>query len=294
MKMTLLLSVCAGIATNCAAQPVLAEYDWSNLAQARQLLGGEPTIIDGRKALKIVSTNDTALQVQIVKLVKPPITKKLYAIAGEIKYEGVRGTGYLEMWNYFPPLKPDMPEGAYFSRTLGEGGEMGQITGSSNWRRFLLPFDRTGTSEVPTRLELNLFLAAQGTVYLGPIKLVQYSGELASGAGSTEAWWPDWAGGLIGGLGGALLGSMGSLLAWLAAKGKARDFVLLSLKSLIAVGVLSSAAGFLALGLKQPYGVWFVLLLGGVLLLAILPFRLRDYQRRYQELEMRKMTALDA
>lgn len=294
MKTTLLLSVCVGIATSCAAQQVLAEYDWSNLAQARQLLGGEPTMIDGRKALKIVNTNDTALQVQIVKLVKPAITKKLYAIVGEVKYEGVRGTGYLEMWNYFPPLKAGMPEGAYFSRTLGEGGEMGQITGSSNWRPFLLPFDRTGTSEVPTRLEMNLFLAAQGTVYLGPVKLVQYSGGFRPAAGSREAWWPDWAGGLIGGLGGALLGSMGSLLAWLAAKGKARDFVLLSLKSLIAFGVLSSAAGFLALSLKQPYGVWFVLLLGGVLLVSILPFRLRDYQRRYQELEIRKMTALDA
>jgi hypothetical protein len=63
---------------------------------------------------------------------------------------------------------------------------------------------------------------------------------------------------------------------------------------LIGLGGLSAAAGLVALGLKQPYEVWFPLLLLGVLLLAIVPVRLKQFQRHYHELELRRMTALDA
>src|SRR5206468_3171301 len=84
--------------------------------------GGVPITLDGRSALKIANTNDTPLQLQLLKISKPSISKKLYAIKGEIKYENVQGDGYLEMWNFFPPLNPGMPEGQYFSRTLGIGG----------------------------------------------------------------------------------------------------------------------------------------------------------------------------
>ena len=159
----------------------------------------------------------------------------------------------------------------------------------------MLPFDRTGTSEVPTRLEMNLFLPGKGTVYIGPMKLVEYTGTFGSGpAGSAAAWWSDSAAGLIGGISGSVLGCLGALLGWLSAKGRARGFVLVSFKLLIGLGILSTAAGLIGLAVQQPYGVWFPLLLAGVLLLGILPFSLRDCQRRYENLEMRKMAAMDA
>src|SRR5262249_55319860 len=158
--------------------------------QSGELLSGASVTMDGKVALKVVNTNDTPLQVQLLKLPKPGVTKQLYAIEGEVKYEGVRGTGYLEMWNYFPPIKPGMPEGAYFSRSMGDSGELGKITGTSNWRRFKLPFDRTGSTAFPTRLEINLFLPAQGTVYLSQLKLVEYNGSLKpKAAGATNVWW---------------------------------------------------------------------------------------------------------
>jgi len=63
---------------------------------------------------------------------------------------------------------------------------------------------------------------------------------------------------------------------------------------LIVIGVLSLGAGIFALGVNQPYGVWFVPTLVGVILLAILPARLKQYQKSYAELEVRKMAAMDA
>jgi hypothetical protein len=295
MKTKLLIGLVFGAVGTCTAQQVLGEYEWPKLAQAGQLLSGTTTSIDGRAVLKVVNTNNTPLRAQLIKLLKPGVTKKFYAIEGEIKYEAVHGTGYLETWNYFPPAQTGEPEGAYFSRTLGESGDMGKITGTSEWRRFMLPFDWTSAKQAPTRLELNLFLPGEGTVYVGSLKLVEYAGSFGfNRAAAQNAWWPDWAGGVIGGIGGAVLGCLGSLLAWLASKGRARGFVLATLKSFIVLGVLSAIAGIVALGLRQPYGVWFVPMLLGAILLLISPPRLKQYQRRYDELELRKMVAMDA
>jgi hypothetical protein len=218
----------------------------------------------------------------------------LYAVMGEVKYENVKGDGFLEMWNYFSPLKPGMFEGQYFSRTLGQSGEMGKLSGTSNWRPFTLPFDRTGGNSKPTRLEINVILPSQGTVYLGPIKLVEYEGNLGLAHKSAGAWWPDRAAGWIGGIGGTVLGCLGSVLAVLAAKGRCRGFVITTSIVLIGAGIMVAVAGVAAVMIGQPYGVWFPLLLIGVLLLAIIPFRLRQYQKGYEELEMRRMSAMDA
>ena len=294
MKKTLILGLYLGCLAVCAGQQTLAEYDWGKLADNGQSPGGTPATVDGRLALKLSNTNDTPLQVQLLMISQPPISKKVYAITGEIRYERVRGDGYLEMWNCYPPAKPGMVEGRYFSRTLGESGPMGKISGTSSWRAFMLPFDRTGTEASPTRLEINLFLPAQGTVYVGPLKLVEYAGSLMdAGAAQANAWWSDRQAGLIGGIGGATIGCLAALLALMASRGLARSFVLGMLQALLGLGVVSSIAGIVALCMKQPYGVWMPLLLAGVLLLAIIPQRFRQIQRQYAELELRRMSSVD-
>jgi predicted Ser/Thr protein kinase len=101
-----------------SAPQTLAEVDWQKLKQAGGLLGGTPLKMDDRTVLKIENTNDAPLQLTLFKIDKPPIQSATYAVSGEIKYENVRGSGYLEMWNYFPPLAPGLPEGQCFSRTL--------------------------------------------------------------------------------------------------------------------------------------------------------------------------------
>ncbi len=295
MKAILVLGSYLSLVATCSAQTVVAEYDWQKLAQNGQLRGGEAASVDGKSALKIVNRNETPLQLQLLKIPKPPISKKLYAITGEVRYDGIRGDGYLEMWNFFPPLQSGMPQGQYFSRTLGVGGEMGKLSGTSDWRAFMLPFDSTGGSGSPTRLEINIFLPAQGTVFLGPVKLVEYTGSLASmGIASSNAWWSDRAAGMVGGIGGGVIGCLGGLLGWLAWKGQARRFVVAASWLLIGLGVALGLAAVVALSEKQRYAVWFPLVLGGVLLLGIIPFRLRKFLKHYKDLELRRMMAIDA
>lgn len=53
---------------------------------------------------------------------------------------------------------------------------MSHLSGSSAWRKFTLPFDRTGTKGAPTRLEVNLFLP-RGVLFIGPLKLTEEESE---------------------------------------------------------------------------------------------------------------------
>jgi len=294
MKNTLIIGLYLGCVVACAGQQTLAEYHWGKLAEAGQSPAGKPEAVDGRLALRLSNTNDTPLQIQLLQISQPPISKKVYAMTGELKYERVRGDGCLEMWNWYPPAKPGMMESRYFSRTLGESGPMGKISGTSSWRAFMLPFDRTGTEARPTRLEINLLLPAQGTVYVGPLKLVEYEGNLMGAAGAhANAWWSDRQAGLIGGIGGTTIGCLAGLLAFMASRGFARSFVLGMLQALLGLGAICAVAAVVALCRQQPYAVWMPLLLAGVLLLAIVPARLRQIQRQYAEIEFRRMSSVD-
>jgi hypothetical protein len=133
------------------SQKTLGEYDWKEVAQKFHLEGVSMTLEAGG-ALKIVFTNDT-MQATLLTITNPPISATVYAIIGKIKYESVEGDGFLEMWNYFPPAKPGSPGEKYFSRTLGDSGPMGKITGSSDWRVFKLPFDRAGAVAIQSGAE---------------------------------------------------------------------------------------------------------------------------------------------
>ena len=62
--------------------------------------------------------------------------------------------------------------GAFFTRTLLESGPLAALTGSSDWRPAVLPFQ--SSSSAPEALELRVVLPAGGTVMLAPFELRQY------------------------------------------------------------------------------------------------------------------------
>ena len=293
MKSLLGTALILGLVANCSGEQLVSEFDWQKLATSGQLRSGTVRVADGRTVLEVSNTNDLPLQAQLFKIPKPSIHTMRYALLGEIKYDGVRGDGYLEMWNYFPPAKAGQAEGGYFSRTLGQSGEMGKITGTCGWRQFMLPFDRTGTPNSPSRLEINLFLPGQGKVYMGPVKLVEYSNG-PSRARASAPWWSDQTGGMIGGLMGTTFGCLGGLLGFLASRGRARGFVLHTIELFIVVGIGSGLAGLFAIWSQQPFGVWSVLLILSVVLVVVSPAALSRYRRIYEDKELRRMIAADA
>ena len=267
----------------------LREFRWSDLKAAGQLRIGEviaPGAGNRDESLMIENKSGEPVTVQLLAIDKPGITLPVYALRGRIRYEAVESISYVEMWSYFPG------GGAYFSRTLGESGPMGSLRGTSDWRELSLPFSAAGTPQRPSRLVINLVLPGKGRVWLGPLTLLQFR-ESEDPLAQSGAWWTDRQGGLIGGIGGSVLGLMGALIGVLVQTGRARSFVLGSMILLAALGVAVVAGGIAALAFKQPYGVYYPLLLGGGLSAIIFGSLIPVARRRYAEIELRRITAAD-
>jgi hypothetical protein len=270
---------------------VLRIYDWKDLAQQHQLSSGEVFSMDGISVLKIENTNDSPLKVLLLKITNSSVIKRTDIVSWEMRYENVRQVmgaqtngstifpswveGSLKLLQYIPPSALEGDERTNTSNFL--------ISGTSNWKPYAIALDHTASEDLPGQLELKLSLPGNGTVYLRPIKLLGVIGN----------WWSPQQVALIGGIGGSVIGCFGALLGCLAGMGKARSFVLTTMKIFIALGILLTIAGFAAVVSSQPYAVWYALLLPGVILTLVFSLTLPSIQRRYDELEIRRMTSVD-
>jgi hypothetical protein len=251
------------------------------LKQSGQLAGGK--VLPGGPSgapeqLEIDNPSGKSSSITFLDIKNPGIDAFHYAIEGTVRYEHVQGTAYLEMWSHFAG------GGAYFSRTLGETGPMQCLQGTSGWRSFVLPFFGDRRAGLPTRLVVNMVFAGPGTVFVGPLRIVQYR----------QGWWTEGTAALIGGIGGSLCGLLGATIGVMAGLGKARRFTLLLAAALAVFGGVSLAVGVVALLCGEPYGVYYPLLLGGTILAAVCGGNLPILRRRYQQIELRKMAAMDA
>jgi hypothetical protein len=179
---------------------------------------------------------------------------------------------------------------------------MRNLDGSSGWRPFLLPFESNETAGLPTRLEINVVFSGRGTVHLSPLRVEQYSARPKAPAGappgsrpgiSPRAWWGTRTGAVIGAAAGTALGLLGALVGTLCGTGVARRLVLTLATLATACGLIALIAGFVALGLRQPYVVYYPLLLLGGIASVVNGGLLPVIRRRYAEIELRRMSALD-
>ena len=294
MKILLSLSLGFLLTTVAGAQQVVAEFQWPGM-----MLQNNPALsvvtVEGRTCLKIENARSEPLSVSLLTIDHPALTAQIYSVNGKIQYSGVEGDGCLEMWSYFPPATPGAAEARYFTRTVGVAGPLQKVSGTSTWRPFALPFDRTGTSNAPVRLQINLVLPGLGSVLIGPLKLYQFpKARNLQDAMVPNGWWSPSASNWIGGIGGGVFGCLGALIGWLASRGKGRAFVIATSLTLIVFGVILLVVGGLAVAFKQPYHVWYPLLLCGFILSVVLSVNLRSMLRRYQALDLRRMVSLDA
>jgi len=276
----------AGLALLVAARPATAQQptiDWAHMAVAEGVtLPGEGPA--GATALQLRATGSTATSFHLVTIEHPPVTLPSYVVFGEVRYEGVEGQGYLEMWSVFPNGE------RFFSRTMAAQGALAALHGESSWRRFELPFSLSGSTETPSRLEINLVLPGRGTVWLGPLSL-----ERAAVPGSAPGgWWTARSGNLLGAFLGSFLGLVGALIGVLGGQGKARGLVLSLLVGMVAVGGSLAALGAAAAWTSQPRYVWYPLLMIGGLSAVVGLVVLPGVRRRYAADELRRISAMDS
>jgi hypothetical protein len=287
------LALLSGSGVSLPAQdgtPPLRVIHWDDLKQQGQLSTGEVIPVDGPHAnvLEIAHSGPGPADFQLVEITEPGITELQYAVSGQVRYENVTGTSYLEMLNY-------LPDGRwFFTRGLAEVGPMQYLTGSSTWRDFRLPGSLGEDPNVPrpNRLVINLHLDGPGTVYLSDLRVANDSAEWYRGRAG--AWWGDSMGGLVGGLVGTLLGLMGATIGMLMGVGRGRRLVTALLVVIVAIGSLSLLAGIAALALRQPYAVYYPLLLTGVIATVLGACGFPLVKQRFHTAELRRMQALDA
>ena len=273
-------------AAPASSEEVVRRIAWQELAAANALESGTVVTDADGASLRIVHEGTGPVTLPLVTIERPAIRSARYALRGRVKYERVAAGGYLEMWNY-------LPEGAFFSRTLDQSGPMGRLEGTSKWRAFVLPFFNREGGSPPDKLVFNLVLAGAGTVELGPVELVQFAAGEDPVADST-AWWSDRQAGILGAIGGSALGILGAVVGWLGSAGRARGFVLTTIKGIAWLGTGALLLGGAAFIGGQPYAVYYPLVLSGAIG-AALGFSLsRTLSRRYEDLELRRMQALDA
>lgn len=92
---------------------------------------------------------------------------------------------------------------------------------------------------------------------------------------------------------GCLAGLWGAVGGMSAPRGKARGFVLGFGGFLLAASAVFLAAAIMSLLAGQPYGVWYALLLPGVIGLIVVGGNLPVAFRAYRNAEMRRMQAQD-
>lgn len=244
--------------------------------------GVEPLRFGDVQGLRIEADGARTLELAVVD--QPGIKSNRYLVKGWVRYDEVEGDAYLEMWNHFG-------EQAYFSRTLGEGkGPMQKMTGTSDWRTFLLPFN-ADEGMVPDRLEINLVLAGKGKVMIADVRLVDL-GEAGAHVLPGDPWWTPRQAGWIGGAIGCLGAALGFLASALARRSAARSILLA--RVCVGAGLLIGQVAIVALVLGQPWHVWYLPALVGVLLLIGFGIRLPAIRRASTDLELRRMRAADA
>lgn len=190
--------------------------------------------------------------IPLLSVENPAVTLPNHLVAGELRYANVAGTGYIEMWTVY--ANGDR----YFSRTLSDSGPTAKMSAGSDWRRFMLPFQGT-KDRVPVKLEINAILPGGGEIEFRNVAL--YQSQHPGGLG----WWTPQQAAMVGGIAGAATGILGAMCGMMAAMGKARRFVMWTLKGIVLLGVSVLIVGIVALVKGQPYEVWYPLVILGAI-----------------------------
>src|SRR5438034_3575346 len=146
MELLVVLLAAAVASSTAGAAQTLRSVSWTELGAAGQLQNGR--VLQGGE-LDVEANGGAEATLPIFELQAPGISAPVYALTGEVRYDGLNGRGYLEMWSHFAD------GGAFFSRTLGPGG-LAPLEGRSGWRPFVVPFSNRPGAPAPVRLSFGV------------------------------------------------------------------------------------------------------------------------------------------
>src|SRR5881397_3380422 len=109
----LLVPLSLTLVADAAAAPRV--FKWDDLDKQGRIVAGtvlSPEAESSDQRLKIENRKASPMNLTVLSIDNPQITAPRYRLTGRVRYDNVEGTGYLEMWNYFPG------GGQFFSRTL--------------------------------------------------------------------------------------------------------------------------------------------------------------------------------
>ncbi len=284
MKRAILSSIIVTmmISFSHAGEHVVCRVSWAEAGKAGHLKGGTPLSSEGKAqagVLCVQNAESKPRRVTVLELPRPGVSALQYALRGQVRCQHVAEGSYLELWSHFPG------GACFFTRTRAPHGPMRTLSGTGDWRPFVLPFSRTPDSQPPEKLVLNVVFQGPGTVELRGLELVE-----AAGAG---AWWHESYAGWIGGIGGAFLGCMGALVGTLAGIGKARRLTLALAWLMATFGAIAVLVGLVAWSMDQPFAVYYPLVLGGGISAVVFGVGTAVLRRGCAQAELRKMAALD-
>ncbi len=250
---------------------------WSKLREQGALTVGQiipPDTKTPAECLKLENRTSQSATVPLATIQNPAITQTAYAVAGRVRYEGVEGTAYLEMYGYLAAGKK------MTVRTLGTGKLKG-ITGDSDWREFYLPLFIGGQAKMrPVKIDVNLIFPGKGTIYLQPLQLHQFRSGGKCGAQTGTS--PVMHGAVVPIfiLYAAVLGVIGMMLFVSVQKGESRSLVLNVMMTLIVTGCIGLLIGtivLIAMGDRTFFGPFRLLAVIQTAVPAAVYSRVRKY-----------------
>ena len=276
--------------TNPARAEGAGPVTWSAMQRAGRLERGRVVAAggpDGGEVLVVENAGGKPGAVRIATLDASGISHTTWALLGQVRTRDVAGRAYLETWNHFA-------DGSrFFTRGMANAGPMGSLSGSAEWRPFVLPFFSKAGAAPLDHVELNVVFDGPGTVELGQVELVGFA-EGEDPLAPTGAWWTPRHAGLLGGGMGSLVGLLGALVGVLTGAGRARRLVLAAMSGAIAVGAALLIGGITAIGFGQPWYVAFPMLLSGGIAALVMGTMLPVVRKRFEGLDRRRMAAMDA
>lgn len=220
---------------------------------------------------------------------------RTYTLQLTVDHSIVGQPAYFEMWT-------ELDDGRrFFSKTLASVGPMKKLAGTAERREVVIPASLKGSSQNAIAAELLLVMPSGGTVTLrkgGLVDLPGGFGSLGQLAGGPNPWLPAWFGAVFGSVFGVLCGCLGAFYSYSFRSGKLWELMQFFPTVFGVLSAVILVVGIVAIALRQPYHVWYPLVLIGalgVMLAPTLSWQMkRQFPKEASSFEDRQMQAMDA